>query len=350
METTIRQYARTADGVNIAYLDMGSGPPIVFASHIYGDAHLYQVEGWSPRFIVDGLVDAGWRVVLYDVRGMGLSDKPIEDVSLAARVKDLSAVVAHLGLPGFILAGADHGAATAIAFASANPALVRQLVLVEPYGQGSDKLALASPRLMSTVAAATDEEWDVWAKVVAEIVTGFHMPEVGRQLAAAIESSTTPDQLRAYLRANERIDVRDDLARIEVPTLVISVGGLPVGSLQLSRDVATRIGGSSFVVVEPGAAWRTIDTFLRTFPQPFEHTASRASAAVVGARISQLSRRQAQVLSLIAAAKTNREIADELVLSLRTVERHVADLYDKLGVRNRTEAVALTLAQGHALD
>jgi non-specific serine/threonine protein kinase len=52
-----------------------------------------------------------------------------------------------------------------------------------------------------------------------------------------------------------------------------------------------------------------------------------------------LSKRQNEVLQLIAAGKTNREIADALVLSERTVQRHIADIYLKINVRNRAEAV-----------
>jgi pimeloyl-ACP methyl ester carboxylesterase/DNA-binding CsgD family transcriptional regulator len=345
MDVPRLQYARTEDGLNIAYLDMGSGPPIVFASHIYGDAHLYQVKGWYPQTVADGLQQAGWRVVMHDVRGMGLSDKPVADVSLTARVKDLQAVIAQLGLQRFVLLGGDHGAATAVAYAARNAGLISQLILVEPYALGSEKYAVAAPRLMGAVAAATDEEWRMWANVVAEIVTGFRAPELSRRLGAAIRSSTTPDQLRAYFRQTESIDIRDDLARVEAPTLVVSTG-LPVGSLPLCRDVATRVANSSFVTLGTGSTWEVIDRYLRSFPQPLpSHSATRPAG---DGRIStsQLSRRQAEVLRLIAAGKTNREIADNLVLSLRTVERHVADLYDKLGVRNRSEAVALAIIEG----
>ena len=57
-----------------------------------------------------------------------------------------------------------------------------------------------------------------------------------------------------------------------------------------------------------------------------------------------LTARQIQVLGQIAKGKTNREIARELVLSERTVERHVADIYDKVGARNRAEATAFALS------
>jgi LuxR family transcriptional regulator, maltose regulon positive regulatory protein len=45
------------------------------------------------------------------------------------------------------------------------------------------------------------------------------------------------------------------------------------------------------------------------------------------------------VLRLLGTGKSNREIAEELVVSLDTVKRHVSNLFDKLGVANRTQAV-----------
>ncbi len=47
-----------------------------------------------------------------------------------------------------------------------------------------------------------------------------------------------------------------------------------------------------------------------------------------------------EVLQLIAAGLSNREIADRLFLSPRTVERHIANLYRKLDVHSKAEAMA----------
>ena len=58
-----------------------------------------------------------------------------------------------------------------------------------------------------------------------------------------------------------------------------------------------------------------------------------------------LSARQREVLHLVAQGKTNREIAEALVLSERTVQRHIADLYARIGVRNRAEATAFELSR-----
>lgn len=108
--------AKTADGVSIAFLTVGDGPPIVFASNIFGDAHCYRhLSGHHVRGVTDGLAARGWQVARYDVRGMGASDRTVADLSLDARVADLEAVVTSLGLDRLALAGVDLGAATALA-------------------------------------------------------------------------------------------------------------------------------------------------------------------------------------------------------------------------------------------
>ena len=58
---------------------------------------------------------------------------------------------------------------------------------------------------------------------------------------------------------------------------------------------------------------------------------------------SGLTKREVEVLQLLAKGKTSREIASELLLSTRTVQRHISNLFIKINVRNRTEATAYAL-------
>ena len=118
------QYAKTSDDVRIAYISLGDGPPLVFASNIFGDAHNYLVRWPHVRVVTDSLVGLGWRVVRYDHRGMGSSDRNVEDVSLSGRVRDLAAVVGALGFSRFALAGVDIGAATAVAYTASHGRVV----------------------------------------------------------------------------------------------------------------------------------------------------------------------------------------------------------------------------------
>src|SRR6476620_12743636 len=85
------QYATSVDLVRIAYLSVGSGAPLVFASNIFGDATRYADEFQHVRVVTDRLAALGWRVVLFDHRGMGASDRNVTDFSLDARIRDLAA-------------------------------------------------------------------------------------------------------------------------------------------------------------------------------------------------------------------------------------------------------------------
>ena len=71
----------------------------------------------------------------------------------------------------------------------------------------------------------------------------------------------------------------------------------------------------------------------------------RTDAADAGV-VEPLTGREMQVLGLMAAGMSNQEIADELVVVLDTVKKHVGHIFDKLGAANRTQAVARARVMG----
>src|SRR5215208_3575395 len=153
------QYVKTDDGVSIAYISVGAGPPLVFASNIFGDAHLYRAS-WPPvRGVTNRLAGLGWRVIRYDHRGMGASDRTVDDLSLAARVADLEAVVERLNVPRVALAGADFGAATAVAYAARHLEQVSHLILLSPWRSGARRFAIPDVRVAMSMTPAAGREW-----------------------------------------------------------------------------------------------------------------------------------------------------------------------------------------------
>jgi pimeloyl-ACP methyl ester carboxylesterase len=159
-------YVKTTDNLHISYFTIGEGPALVFASNIFGDAHMYcQLARHHVRGVTNGLVALGWNVIRHDVRGMGSSDRAVDDFSLQARVSDLEAVVDGLGLERFALAGVDIGAATAIAFAARNAHRVSRLVLLSPWVSGADMFARCSRHAIGSIHAAKQPHPSAWRDI-----------------------------------------------------------------------------------------------------------------------------------------------------------------------------------------
>jgi DNA-binding NarL/FixJ family response regulator len=159
-------------------------------------------------------------------------------------------------------------------------------------------------------------------------------------------------------------DVRDLLPLVRAPTLVIHPRNVIQPPVEESMNVAAHIPDGRILVIDGSTqlgdaqeGLSAVDAFLAGLPNQSGNATVSSPFGAPSLREVQVSRprvqekssspdlspRQLQVLGLIARGKTNREIASELVLSLRTVERHVNDIYARLGVRNRTEAVAFAL-------
>ena len=126
------QYAKTKDGVSIAYCVLGAGPTLVFATAVWGDVHMYS-NNPDTRRTVDALAASGLRVVRYDGRGMGSSDRGNIDYSLKGRLLDLDATIERHGVERFALCGYQNGGPTAIAYTFEHPERVSHLILANAY-------------------------------------------------------------------------------------------------------------------------------------------------------------------------------------------------------------------------
>lgn len=98
------------------------------------------------------------------------------------------------------------------------------------------------------------------------------------------------------------------------------------------------------------AATAELATAHETFARLGATTDAQAAAAMTRTRSlpGGLTEREAEVLALVAGGKTNRQVADALVVSQKTVARHLSNIFTKLGVSTRTEAAAFAFQQGLA--
>jgi DNA-binding NarL/FixJ family response regulator len=118
-------------------------------------------------------------------------------------------------------------------------------------------------------------------------------------------------------------------------------------SVEAPIDLARRLPNAKLVLMEsnllfgePGQAMVAIDAFLAELDP---EAGKPVAFAEVDATVRHLTTREVEVLRLLAGGESNRAIADRLCLSLRTVERHITNIYAKIGARGRADATAFAL-------
>ena len=197
-----------------------------------------------------------------------------------------------------------------------------------------------------------EKDWNLFAESAAHRWMGWSAGDSGRAVADAVREAVTPHVARATLQAASATDVSGELSRVQSPVLVLhraEMSQIPVDvARQLASDLPrgrlALLPGSqpALFVEEPQRVARVLGDFYCDGVVP--DTASGEAGR--GAGTDGLSRREIEVLTLVAAGESNGEIARRLGVSLHTVERHVANIYGKIGARGRADATAYALRRG----
>jgi class 3 adenylate cyclase/pimeloyl-ACP methyl ester carboxylesterase len=241
------QYAKTSDGINIAYYTTDRGlPPLVYLpftpfSHLQLEWQIPQCRRWYE------LLAARRPLVRFDGRGTGLSDRDVEDFSLEAQLKDLDAVVDRLQLERFALFSAVDAGMAAMAYAARNPERVSHLVLWCTWARRAD--VSGSPRTQA-LRALLDQDWEVYTETAARALLGWKAEGEARVLAAFYRQCTTPEVLRQLADAAYQIDVKVELPNIQCPTLVLHRREIPRVDVAVMKDLAMRIPNANLVLLE----------------------------------------------------------------------------------------------------
>ena len=321
------QYVRTSDGFDIAYCDCGRGVPLVLMPHPFGDIQAH----WRERSVLHpwfhGLADR-FRLVTYDGRGQGASTRGLpETVTWSDFERDLDAVVERLDLDRFYLMGMTYSGITAIRYAATHPERVIGLVL----SPATVRMDAWSPGMYDEFPR---QNWEAF--LYRSIPPGVPMEEVQRIFPRLQRSITQHDWLarsKAYLES----DTSSFLPDLRIPVLVLHPRDPTAITMDDSRKLASMIPGARFVLIEGGAPPGDAVTGLAALDAFVEGLRANTSTPDL------LTPRELEVLRLLAAGKSNPEIATSLVISVNTVQRHVSNILQKAELRNRAEAVAYAI-------
>jgi pimeloyl-ACP methyl ester carboxylesterase/DNA-binding CsgD family transcriptional regulator len=336
MNAPSAQYTRTSDGYDIAFAEAGSGQPVVLMhpafSHIEYSWRFYNswFQGLAERY----------RLVWYDPRGQGLStrglgpDLPLKDYQL-----DLSAVLDACELEDVILIAVDGSSFAAVPYAIQHPRRVKAVILI------TASIAMrAWPG--SFHQDLSRENWDFYLR---GLVPFGLTAEAANERLSELKEACTPEDWQTLTRTSWQWDISSELSRLTTPTLVLHPRHYRMLPEEEGRKLAALIPGARFALIpgdtlygEAAEGIAAIETFLSSLPTTGGLSPNAISFS------DRLSARESEVLALLAAGKSNQQIADELVISLNTVNRHVSNIYAKTGAANRAEAVGYAHRHGLA--
>jgi class 3 adenylate cyclase len=243
MDVPIR-FIATRDGVRIAYCAHGDGPPLVFVRG--WTSHLELL--WSDpafRSYFEALAQH-YRVIRYDARGNGLSERELPKIDLEGLVLDLEAVVGELALSNVTLYGATFGGPIAVAYVARHPERIARLILDGTYARGGE---ITSPDRQAALIANLRAYPDV---ALRQMVSYFSHPEPEQSpyRRAAIGEYASPRLLAHLYTLCYRIDVSGLLPQIRVPTLVLHRRGSHAIPFRLGRELASLLPNARFAPLD----------------------------------------------------------------------------------------------------
>jgi class 3 adenylate cyclase len=243
------KYARSGD-VRIAYQITGDGPfDVVWApgtmSHLDLDWEIPQRALFFERF------SKFCRLIRFDKRGTGLSDRPVHMATLEERTDDIRAVMDDAGIESANIFGVSEGGSMACLFAATYPQRVESLLI---WGAQARWIACEDHPWAQTreehneMLAMIEDGWPSF-----EYITGPGAgvgkdadPAFIESLSRYMRAAANPSAVYAYEQMNGQIDTRPILPSIQAPTLVMNRTGDPCANVEAARDMASRIPGAKF--------------------------------------------------------------------------------------------------------
>lgn len=345
------RFARTADDLRIAYAVSGQGYPLVRAATWQSCVeHDWRIFILGPLF---GELGAHYTLYRYDPRGYGLSECSDDGVSLDTMVADLEAVVDAVTLDRFALWGSTSASSpAAIAYAARHPERVSHLVLTAPIARGILRRPQANPdererflAFLKIVEHGWGEANPAFRQIQSTQMFPGATPDQLAELNELWRVAAPPHQAARMIKATGEADVSALLAHVACPTLLLHCRGALLLPVEEVRLVASSIPGARLVPLDT-------DNYLALKGEPaFERMLEEMRAFLPRERpahpaLAGLTRREREILDLLARGLDNGSIAAQLEVAEKTVRNTVSHIFEKLAVRSRAQAVVLARKAG----
>ena len=264
------QYAKTTDGVKIAYGVAGSGPVLVRVPSI--PFTNCQAEWAQDSGFYHGLADR-FTVVTFDPRGCGLSDSSVEDLSMEARILDLEAVLGRVKAETFALHSVGWSGPMCIRYTVEHPDRVTHLILDDANARTEAFMALPQIRALDQLSGG---EWDTFLEFLVFTTYGLGRDQAAPYVAY-LRSCVSQDMARKIFAEVRQDDVTDLLGLVTAPTLIVQHSSVAKQQVDDAKDLAASIPNATLVMLEGGALddtdqiLRAMDELVGTKPDHDHH-------------------------------------------------------------------------------
>jgi len=242
------QYAKSGD-VRIAYQVVGEGPfDLVFVPGFISNLDVAWEEPYRAR--VWTRLAAFARLIMFDKRGTGLSDRTVGVPTLEERMDDVRAVMDAVGSQRAALFGISEGGAMSVLFAATYPERTRALVLYGAYGHFSSWVV--PPDMMEAALDRMEKNWGT-GDSLRLFAPSVASDETFKLSWARFERlGASPSAVVALMRMNSEIDIRPILPSIRVPTFIIHRQGDVRVNVEAGRFMARQIPNAKYLEL-PGS-------------------------------------------------------------------------------------------------
>jgi pimeloyl-ACP methyl ester carboxylesterase/DNA-binding CsgD family transcriptional regulator len=329
------------DGRRVAYATVGEGPLLVFGGGRFV-SHLE--EEWDdPRYrAFIGELARTHRVVRFDRVGVGLSDRDIDaSPTNEGFARTMATVLDTFGDEPASFFAVCTGGPGVVLYAIERPDRVQSLIFFGAFASRRD----IPPEKRASLVEFVRTNWGLGSQLLASVINPRASGDDLLALAAFQRRAASAPAAAAMLELELESDISDLLPNVDAPALVLHRRGDRAVPIACGREVASLLPRARFLPVageahapwldERGEVLRAVRAFL---------DAGQLDGAPNGD--SPLTRRETEVLRLVATGLSNREIATSLIVSEHTVHRHVANILRKLAQPTRAGAAAYAARDG----
>ncbi len=344
------RYVKASDGTHLAWAESGEGPVVVKAANWL--THLeYEWESpvwkhWLQFF------SSQFRFVRYDERGCGMSERQPGRLSVDQWTDDFESVIdAARPREPVTLLGISQGGLACIQYALRHPDRVARLILYGAYARGvflrgTEETRATFRAIIELARVAWGSDNPTFRQVFTSRFIPGGSPAQLQWFNELCRRTATGETAAKLFEARAGIDIESSLSEVRAPTLVLHACDDSIAPVEEGRRLASGIPGAEFVeldsanhiLLEDEPAWRRFREAVLAFMRPGDAAAAETFAA--------LSTRERDVLALMGRGLSNADIAARLAISEKTVRNHASNIFDKLGVWSRAQAIVFARDRG----